>query len=131
MVALENFSGCFALLFYVTTVFKSSGATFVSPDVATMIVGLIQLIGGYCSTFLVDRMGRRPLLTLSAFGVAAGMAVFGGATQLIEHGHSSSFLKLVPVIALSASIFLSNVGIFSLAFVILSEVSPSKVKLQI
>lgn len=79
---------------------------------------------------MVDRAGRRVLLTLSAFGMAFGMTVFGVATQLIEHGHESAFIKLIPVFALSVSIFLANIGVFALTFVVLSEITPANVSMK-
>lgn len=130
LVALEQFSGCFALLFSVASAFESSGATSISPEVGTIIVGFVQLIGAYCSTIFVDRLGRKPLLAFSAFGVSLGMITFGMATQMIEHGHTSTFIKLIPVLALSVSVFLANVGIFALTFVILPEISPEKVSAE-
>lgn len=127
LVALEQFSGTFALLFYVASIFESSGANFLSPEASTIFVGVIQVVGAYVATFLVDRAGRKALLTISAFGMAFGMTVFGIATQLIEHGHESAFIKLIPVFALSFSVFLANIGVFTLTFVVLSEITPPNV----
>lgn len=124
---MEQFCGCFALLFYVASVFEESGATSIAPEIATIIVGFIQLIGAYCSTFMVDKAGRKVLVCFSAFGVAFGMTLFGAVTQLIEYGYDSTFVKLIPVFALSFSIFMANVGIYPMTFVILAEICPAKV----
>lgn len=127
LIGLEQFSGCFAMLFLVASVFKNAGATAISPELSTIIVGLIQLVGAYGSTFTVDRIGRKPLLIASAFGISAGMTIFAVTTQLIEHGYDSNFLKLIPVFALSFSIMVANVGVFALTFIILPEITPPKV----
>lgn len=124
---LEQFCGCFALLFYTASVFEESGATSIAPEIATIIVGVIQLIGAYSSTFMVDKAGRKVLVCFSAYAVAFGMIVFGAATQLIEYGYRSTFIKIIPVFALSFSVFVANVGVFTMTFVILAEICPSKV----
>lgn len=130
LVALEQFTGTFALLFYTASIFKKSGATTISPEIATIIVGVIQLVGAYVSTFMVDRAGRKILICSSSLGVALGMTTFGIATQLLEHNVESEFIKIIPVIALSLSVFSANVGVFSLTFVVLSEISPSNVSIR-
>lgn len=127
LVALEQFSGCFTLLFNSASIFEKAGATSISPESATIIVGAIQLVGAYCSTFMVDRAGRKVLICFSGFAITVGMTIFGIATQLIEHGYDSTFIKIIPIFALSFSVFVANVGVFTLTFVVLSEISPSNV----
>lgn len=127
LVALEQFSGCFALLFYTASVFEKAGATSIAPEHSTIIVGVIQLVGAYCSTFMVDRAGRKVLICFSGFAISVGMTIFGIATQLIEHGNASAIIKIIPIFALSFSVFVANVGVFTLTFVVLSEISPSNV----
>lgn len=57
------------------------------------------------------------------------MAIFGVCSQLIEFGYGNTFIKLLPVFALAFSIFVANIGVFTLTFVILTEISPSNVSL--
>ena len=122
-----QFCGCFSALFYFDSTFEASG-TSMSPEVATILIGAIQLCGAYISTFLVDRSGRKILICCAAFGVCLGHIVFGVATQLIEHGHTNEFIKLLPVIGLAFSIFLANIGTFTMTFVVISEIVPSNLK---
>lgn len=55
---LSRFSGCMALLTYTANIFEEAG-TNLSPNMATIVVGVIQLIGSYVATLLVDRAGRK------------------------------------------------------------------------
>lgn len=45
--------------------------------IATIVVGVVQLLSNAVSTLLVDRCGRRPLLLLSASVMCASMAAMG------------------------------------------------------
>ena len=128
LVWLEQFSGCYALLFYTASTFEQAGVTSISPEVATVIIGCIQLIGAYISAYTVDRAGRKVLICTSAFGIALGMTLFGAATQLIDNGFDGTFIKLIPVFALAMSTFMANIGVFNLTFVVLAEISPSNVR---
>lgn len=127
LVALEQFSGSYVFLFQAASFFERSGATAIPPNVAAILVGVTQLVGAYGATKVIDRLGRKPLLCIGCFGVCVSMTVFGFATQLIEDGNESRYLKIVPVVALPMSIFLANGGIFSVTFVILPEITPPKV----
>ncbi len=58
LVWLNQFCGCFAMLNYTASIFAESGSN-LTPNMSAIIVGIIQLIGAYMSTFLVDRAGRK------------------------------------------------------------------------
>lgn len=58
LAALNQFCGCFAMLNYTANIFKESGSN-MSPNMSAIVVGVIQLIGSYVATILVDRAGRR------------------------------------------------------------------------
>lgn len=124
MVALQQFSGCFAFLFNAASVFEGSGANYISPDAAVIIVGAAQLAGSHGATLVIDRIGRKPLLCIGCSGVAAGMASFGVAARYAD---DSMLLKIIPIAALAFSILMANATFFPLTSVILSEVAPSKV----
>jgi Sugar (and other) transporter len=117
---LEQFSGLFGLLFFVSTIFKYSGSN-LSPNVSSIIVGVIQLIGCYCSTLLVDRAGRKVLISTSAFGISLGMLVFSSYSYLDSLGYDLSLFKWVPLVSFSFTLFIANLGVLTLPFLVTSE----------
>ena len=58
LMALNQFCGCFAMLNYTATIFAESGSN-LSPNMSAIVIGVIQIIGSYISTMLVDRAGRK------------------------------------------------------------------------
>ena len=125
---LEQFCGCFVLLFYAATVFKQAGSN-LSPNVSSIIIGIIQLCGAYVSTMLVDRAGRKFLICLSAFGISIGLFIFG----LHSYLSTSSSLDLtlfswVPLVSFSFVLFIANFGVLTLPFLVMSEVTPPNVR---
>lgn len=131
MVFLEQFCGCYTLLFSMKSVFEGVHDSAISADVGCVIVSVIQVCGAYAGSHMIDRFGRKFLYSTCPFLVAIFMIIYGVSNQLLDDGHSSTFISFLPVFSLAASIFLANVGIFSLTFVVLSEISPSNVKSQI
>lgn len=43
---------------YIANIFQESGSN-LSPNISAIVVGIIQLVGSFASTFLVDRSGRK------------------------------------------------------------------------
>lgn len=58
LCVLNQFCGCFAMLNYTANIFKEAGSN-MTPNVAAILVGVIQLFGSYAATVLVDRTGRK------------------------------------------------------------------------
>lgn len=119
-MVLEQFSGVFALLFFVSSMFEYSGSSF-SPNESSIIVGVIQLIGAYCSTMFVDKAGRRFLISTSAFGISLGMFVFALNSYLRSLGKVSSYLNWIPLVSFSFVLWVANLGVLTLPFLVMSE----------
>lgn len=117
---LEQFSGLFGLLFFVSTIFKYSGSS-LSPNASSIIVGIIQLVGCYCSTLLVDRAGRKILIGTSSFGISLGMFVFAAYSFMDKLGYDLSLFKWVPLASFSFTLFIANLGVLTLPFLVTSE----------
>lgn len=120
LMFLEQFSGVFALLFFVSSVFEYSGSS-LSPNESSIIVGVIQLIGAYCSTMLVDKAGRRILISTSAFGISFGLFVFALYSYLSGIGHVASYLNWIPLASFSFVLWVANLGVLTLPFLVMSE----------
>lgn len=58
LVALNQFSGCVALLNYTATIFQEAGSN-MSPNDSAIVVGAIQVFGTIIAANLVDRAGRK------------------------------------------------------------------------
>lgn len=127
---LEQFSGVFGLLFFVSTIFQYSGSS-VSPNMSSIIVGVIQLIGAYCSTMFVDKAGRRFLISTSAFGISLGMFVFAAFSFLNDRGHVASYLNWIPLVSFSFVLWIANLGVLTLPFLVTSELMITQPKVSI
>lgn len=126
-MALNQFCGCFAMLNFTATIFAESGST-LSPNISSIIVGGIQIIGSMFPTFLVDRLGRKMMMAISAFGTSTGLILLGVYTLLKSQGVNVQLFDWIPLTAFSFVIFISNWGLLTLPFMIVSEISHPKVR---
>lgn len=123
---LSQFCGLLAINNYTSSIFRDAGST-LHPNDCAIIVGFVQLSGSCTSTVLVDRLGRKLLLTLSA--VVTSLALFSMGTysylQYLEIDLSS--VTWIPLMALSVDVFATCVGYIPVPYIIASEILPQKV----
>jgi hypothetical protein len=105
----ELFTGCYALLSYASLIFQEAGST-LSPNISAIIIGCIQVVGVYLSTFLVDRAGRRFLMITSGSCCALGLTVFAVYDYMKVNGMNVSELNWIPLFSFSFVIFFANFG---------------------
>lgn len=58
LILLNQCSGIFAMLNYTATIFEEA-ASEMSPNMSAIVVGVIQLLGAFLATNLVDCAGRK------------------------------------------------------------------------
>lgn len=127
LMALNQFCGVFAMLNFTVTIFKESGST-LSPNVSSIIVGAIMILGAFVCTFLVEKAGRKSLLAMSAFGMSFGLAALSIFTFATSRGFNLTSFGFVPLVTFSFVIFISNIGVLTLPFLYVSEIVPTKIK---
>lgn len=127
LTGINLFSGTFAMMNYTASIFKASGSD-LDPHTSAIIVAIIQIVGVYCSTNLVDRVGRKPLLLFSATGAFFGLMALGTFSYLSTSGLDLSDVNWIPLASFSTFVFISCFGILPLPFIITAEVLPQKVR---
>lgn len=83
----QQFMGCNAMIYYAPTIFSQlglSGQT--SSLLATGVYGIVNTLSTLPALFLIDKVGRRPLLMCGAVGTFISLVIVGG----IIGGYGSS-----------------------------------------
>lgn len=126
LVLLNQLCGVFAMLNYTSTIFAEAGSD-MTPNMAAIVIGVIQLAGAYMSTLLVDRAGRKFLLALSSLGTALGLGTLGAYLHLKELGHELHGWGWLPLVCFSFVVFIASWGVLTLPFLVIAEIMPEKV----
>lgn len=124
---LTQLTGGFTFVTYASTIFKEVGATNIDPNMASISIAVVQIMGSLLTTQLSDRLGRKFLVLTSLIGSAVGLFAFALYSYLSHNGYNLSSYALVPVVCLSFVIFIASAGIIPLAVVCTVENLPSKV----
>ncbi|XP_047985601.1 facilitated trehalose transporter Tret1-like [Leguminivora glycinivorella] len=128
LLFFQQFSGIDAVIFFTVEIFQSAGST-LNPMMATIIVGVVQLVCNGVSTMVVDRAGRRPLLLLSGAVMCASMLAMGTAYYMeLQH---SAWLGYLPVASLVVFMVGFSLGFGGLPFLLLGELFPAHHRSQL
>ncbi|XP_054754532.2 solute carrier family 2, facilitated glucose transporter member 8-like [Lytechinus pictus] len=128
LMFVQQFSGINAVMFYTVSIFQSAAPS-INANVATVIVGAVQVVFTCVAALLMDKLGRKTLLIVGAVGLAVSSTVFGLYYQItgddVEKQHKLSAVSLCSIIVYIIS--------FSLAWgpipwLIMSEIFPSKAR---
>ncbi|KAF5954801.1 hypothetical protein HYC85_007657 [Camellia sinensis] len=128
----QQASGIDAVVLYSPKIFEKAGITSKSDKLlATVGVGFTKTIFILVATFLLDRVGRRPLLLSSVGGMILSLAGLAVSLTIIDHSEK----KVSWAVALAITTVLSFVGTFSIgmgpiAWVYSSEIFPLRLRAQ-
>lgn len=113
LMALNQFAGVFAMLNFTASIFEESGSS-LKPNVASILVGGIQIIGSMFPTLLVDRLGRKAMMVISAVGSSLGLFSLGVFALMKSKDYDVESVNWIPLVALSFTIFIANVSELSM-----------------
>jgi len=121
-IAMFNqLSGINAILYYLNDIFARAGFNKVSGDLQAVAIGATNLVFTVLAMLIIDRAGRRMLLTIGAIGTAACL---GGVAVVFGAGRNGSLL-LWLLIGFIASFAFSQGAVI---WVYISEVFPTAVR---
>lgn len=128
--SFQQLSGLGAILAYTEYIFAAAGTNF-SPDVSSIIIGVVLFLASFGGPLIVDRKGRKFLLICSASGCMLSEAVLGLYFYLLDKSVSLEKVSWLPVICLMVYTITFNIGFGPLPYTITSEILPSNVKFSL
>ncbi|XP_069698889.1 uncharacterized protein [Periplaneta americana] len=129
LMFFQQMSGINAVVFYTVDIFQKAGGTW-SPEVATIIVGVVQVLATFFPLLIVEVIGRRFLLLLSISAMAVclgGLSLYSYLQQSQAHnGHE--YAGFIPVILVAMYIILFSIGFGPLPWFMMAELLPPEAK---
>lgn len=122
LLGFQQVSGIDTVIFYTVEIFKATESS-INEYLATILIGLVQLVCTMLSLLVIDRAGRRPLLLLSGVLTSLAMALVGTYFYLQEQGRAAG-LGLLPVGALLLFMVGFSVGYANIPFLLMGELLP-------
>ncbi|KAJ9147080.1 hypothetical protein P3X46_029283 [Hevea brasiliensis] len=130
LLVLQQLSGINGVLFYSSNIFESAGL--ISSNLATVGVGIIQVLATGVTTWLVDKAGRRILLIISTSGMTVSLLLVAVAFYLegtvSEDSHLYSIMGILSLVGLVAMVIFFSLGLGAIPWLIMSEILPVNIK---
>ncbi|XP_012281462.1 facilitated trehalose transporter Tret1-2 homolog [Orussus abietinus] len=123
----QQMSGVDAILFYTVDIFRNAEST-VDPVLATVIVGLIEVVMTLVVAAVIDRFGRKPLLTASGACMAVCLGALGYYFKLQADGVDVRPLGWMPLVCVSLFNVVFSLGYGAVPFTVISELFPPETK---
>lgn len=126
---IQQLCGSAAVVAYAQTIFSKTANT-IEPHHQSIVLGCVQVATCTVSVVLVDRVGRKPLLLLSALGVGLMNGTVGTFFFFQDYQKANvSSVDWIPMAALIVYIICYAIGLSTVPYVILGEMFPTNVKL--
>ena len=112
---LQQITGINAVYFYATSIFKQTGIGTDAAFSSGVLLSTISVIFTFVAIYLIDRMGRRPLLLIGTAGIAVSLLIcaygFNQATyQLNEKDiNQFEFLNSEKLISVADKVYTNDV----------------------
>jgi sugar porter (SP) family MFS transporter len=125
LAIFQQVTGVNTIIYYTPTILQMAGYHRASSAILeTVLVGGVNLVATIVSLFLLDRVGRRPLLLIGLAGMTLGLAHLGYSFGV---HHVSRTAVLADVVIYLASFAISLGPIF---WLLISEIYPTTVRGQ-
>jgi len=126
LAVFQQITGINTVIYYAPTIFKfvgiqTAGSAILAGAGLTMVMWLFHVL----AIFLLDRVGRRPLLLIGVAGQILGLAILGAAFEFQQFG---SFKSTVAVVGLVLYVACFAFGLGPIFWLLISEIYPMKVR---
>jgi len=122
----QQITGINTVIYYAPTIFSFAGLSSASVAIlASVGVGVVNVILTIVAMQLIDRVGRRPLLLVSLAGMALSLVVLGLAFSLPQLSGSLGWIAVVSLMLYVGSF---AVGLGPVFWLILSEIYPLRIR---
>jgi sugar porter (SP) family MFS transporter len=119
----QQITGINIVIYYSPRIFQLAGfASAESAILATNTIGIVNVLMTFIALWIIDRVGRRPLLIIGVSGMALSLAVLGGFFALpFNEG-------IVAIIAVLSYVCFFAISLGPIAWLIISEIFPLRIR---
>ncbi|XP_011263555.1 facilitated trehalose transporter Tret1-2 homolog [Camponotus floridanus] len=127
LMFFQQLCGIDAILFYTVNIFQAANST-IDPFLATIIIGLTEVVMTIFVVFVIDRFGRKPLLIISSVMMTICLVILGYYFKFKDEGNDVSTFGWVPLTSLAYFNIVFSIGYGSVPFTVISEIFPLETK---
>jgi sugar porter (SP) family MFS transporter len=125
LAVLQQITGINTVIYYAPIIFQRAGMPGAAASIlATMGVGVANVIMTVVALMLLDRAGRRPLLLVGEAGMVASLALLAAGFAAGSQGATAT----ITTVSLVAYVGFFAIGLGPVFWVMISEIYPLRVR---
>ena len=126
LAVFQQVTGINTVIYYAPMIVQSAGISSASGAILTTAgIGIVNVLMTIVSMWLIDRIGRRPLLLTGIAGMVVTLGVLGWAFHSASPTGALSWIAVISIMVYVASFAISLGPIF---WLLISEIYPLKVR---
>jgi len=126
LALFQQMTGINTVIYYAPTIFKFAGIKAAGPAIlAGAGLAMVMWCFHVMAIFLLDRVGRRPLLLIGIAGQVIGLGILGAAFQFQQ---LASFKSMIAIGGLVIYVSCFAMGLGPIFWLMISEIYPLKVR---
>jgi sugar porter (SP) family MFS transporter len=126
LAVFQQITGINTIIYYAPSLLQGAGFGDSAALLANVVNGAINVIMTIVAIWLLDRVGRRPLLLVGTAGMAVGMIVT--ALSFLGGSHLTGALAIVAVIGLFFYTGSFAIGLGPVFWLLIAEIYPLKIR---
>jgi SP family sugar:H+ symporter-like MFS transporter len=133
LATFQQLVGINVVFYYGAVLWQSAGFTESQSLLINVITGTVSIAACLVATFLIDKIGRKPLLTIGSVGMALTLGVMAVvfATAIVKTGNVLELTgKSGPIALIAANlyVFFFNLSWGPVMWVMLGEMFPNQIR---
>ena len=125
LAVFQQFVGINTVIYYAPTIIKSTGLADVASLLATVGIGVVNVLMTIVAILVIDRVGRKPLLLVGLVGMTVSLLILGAAFAFSGLSGIISWVTLAGLMLYIASFAVSFGPVL---WVMLPEIFPLKAR---
>lgn len=122
LALFQAITGINVIMYYAPRIFITAGIAVGDAYEHSILIGLVMLVFTLVSLFLVDKIGRRPLLLIASFGMGVSLILLSLAFPDAEKGGTLLLFYILSYV----SFF--SFGMGGIYWVVVSEIFPNRIR---
>lgn len=127
LMLFQQMSGVNSIIFYSSSIFTKAG-TSIAPNIASIIVGAVQVVSVFLGTLVIDKLGRRILLLASIVMMFLMTLILGVYYYCIEYTSAFENITWFAIIPLCVFLILFSFGFGPIPWMMIPEIFAPEVK---
>ncbi len=128
LAIFQQITGINTVIYYAPTIIQSSGLPSASAAIlATAGIGLVNVLMTIVAMWLIDRVGRRPLLLTGIVGMTLSLIVLG---FVFRSGAQNAAVVRLAVITLMSYVAFFAISLGPIFWLLIAEIFPLKIRGQ-